>query len=56
MKTDRKIAISKEGKIGGISYPSLKDICPMWSERLDKLRKQSLLHLPIPFSATWFRM
>src|ERR671930_1806288 len=57
MKMDSSVAISEEGKIRNIiNYPSLRDICPIWSDRLDKLRKQSLLHLPTPLSTTWFRM
>ena len=56
MKTDSSVAISEEEKIRNINYPSLRDICPIWSDRLDKLREQSLLHLPTPLSTTWFRM
>ena len=56
MKTYSNVAISEEEKIRDIKYPSLRDICPIWSDRLDKLRKQSLLHLPTPLSTTWFRM
>src|ERR687887_1535612 len=56
MKMDSSVAISEEEKIRNINYPSLRDICPIWANRLDKLRKQSLLHLPFPLSTTWFRL
>ena len=56
MKMDGSVAISEEEKIRNINYASLRNICPIWSDRLNKLRKQSLLHLPTPLSTTWFRM
>jgi hypothetical protein len=56
MKMDSSVTISEEEKIRNINSLSLRDICPIWSDRLDKLRKQSLLHLPTPLSITWFRM
>jgi hypothetical protein len=57
MKTDNNVAISEKEKekIKHNIYSSLRDICPNWSNHLEKLRKHSLLHLPIPLSITWFR-
>jgi len=42
---DSNIAIQGEEKIRNISYPSLRDICHIWSNRLDKLRKQSFVKI-----------
>lgn len=54
MKMTNDDAISKEVQIIDVNYPSLRDICPIWSNRLAKLRKQLLPYLPVPFSPTWF--
>ena len=56
MKMYSSVTIPEEEKIRNINHPSLRGICPIWSNHLDKLRKQSLLHLPFPLSTTWFRL
>jgi hypothetical protein len=56
MKMNSNVAISEEEKIRSSDYISLRDICPIWSNRLDKLSKHSSLHLPTPLSTTWFRL